>query len=219
METLKKKYGLFTAVCMVVGIVIGSGIFFKTPDVLKEAGYNSLYTVLAWIISGLIMVIIATSFAFLATRYEKVGGAVDYAEAMCGRRYGYYVGWFMAMVYYPAMTAVLAWVSARFTLLAVIGDESKIFSTECITLALFYLIFTYFVNTMSPTLAGKFQVSSTFVKLVPVVFIALVGAVIGLVNGTLNANFHYHLTEAIVKEGEGGLFLQYAPLFSPTRAG
>lgn len=206
MEALKKKYGLFTAVCMVVGIVIGSGIFFKTPYVLKEAGYNSLYTVLAWIISGLIMVIIATSFAFLATRYEKVGGAVDYAEAMCGRRYGYYVGWFMAMVYYPAMTAVLAWVSARYTLLAVIGDESKMFSTECITLALFYLIFTYFVNTMAPTLAGKFQVSSTFVKLVPVVFIALVGAVIGLVNGTLNANFHYHLTEVIVKEGEGGLF-------------
>ena len=87
MEELKKKYGLFTAICMVVGIVIGSGIFFKAGDVLAKSGYNALYSILAWIISGFIMVIIATTFAVMATKYEKVGGAVDYAEAMCGRGY------------------------------------------------------------------------------------------------------------------------------------
>lgn len=206
MQELKKKYGLFTAICMVVGIVIGSGIFFKTPDVLAKAGYNALHTVLAWIISGLIMVIIATTFAFLATKYEKVGGAVDYAEAMCGKRYGYYVGWFMSLVYYPAMTAVLAWVSARYTLVAVFGNDDRIFSTECITIALFYLILAYFINTMAPKLAGKFQISSTFVKLVPIAFIAIVGTVIGLVNGTLDANFHYHLTENFATDGKIGLF-------------
>ena len=35
---LEKKYGLFTAICMVIGIVIGSGIFFKAQDVLNETG-------------------------------------------------------------------------------------------------------------------------------------------------------------------------------------
>ena len=48
MEALKKKYGLFTAVCMVVGIVIGSGIFFKAKDVIVAAGGNALYSILAW---------------------------------------------------------------------------------------------------------------------------------------------------------------------------
>ena len=65
MQELKKKYGLFTAICMVVGIVIGSGIFFKTPDVLAKSGYNALYTTLAWLISGLIMVVIATKQEYL----------------------------------------------------------------------------------------------------------------------------------------------------------
>lgn len=206
MQELKKKYGLFTAICMVVGIVIGSGIFFKTPDVLAKSGYNALYTTLAWLISGLIMVIIATTFAFMATKYEKVGGAVDYAEAMCGKKYGYYVGWFMSMVYYPAMTAVLAWVSARYTLVAIFGNDDRIFSAECITIALFYLIISYFINTISPTVAGKFQISTTFVKLVPIAFIAIVGTVIGLVNGNLDSNFHYHLASEIASDGNVGLF-------------
>lgn len=206
MENLKKKYGLFTAICMVVGIVIGSGIFFKAPDVLKEAGYNALYSIIAWIVSGLIMVIIATTFAVMATKYEKVGGAVDYAEAVCGKGYAYYVGWFMSLIYYPAMTAVLAWVTARYTLVAVVGNDTKIYSTECITLALFYLIFAYFVNTIAPKLAGKFQISSTFVKLVPIVFIAIVGTVVGLVNGNLSSNFEYYLTHSSDEGGSTGLF-------------
>ena len=216
MEQLKKKYGLFTAICMVVGIVIGSGIFFKAPDVLKSAGYNATYSILAWIIAGLIMVIIATTFAVMATKYEKVNGAVDYAEAMCGHNYAYYVGWFMSLIYYPAMTAVLAWVSARYTLVAVgyieaplgffDGTNSSLNSPECITLALFYLILAYFINTIAPRLAGKFQISSTIVKLVPIAFIAIVGTIVGLVNGTLEANFVYNLGNSAEASGSTGLF-------------
>lgn len=216
MEGLKKKYGLFTAICMVVGIVIGSGIFFKAKDVLQFAGYNSLYSVLAWIISGLVMVIIATTFAVMATRYEKVGGAVDYAEAMCGKKYAYYVGWFMSIIYYPAMTAVLAWVTARYTLVAcgyieapiafLENGKSTLNSPECITLALFYLILAYFVNTMAPKIAGKFQISSTIIKLVPIAFIAIVGTIIGLVNGTLGENFEYFVNNPSVAGENTGLF-------------
>ncbi len=213
MDTLKKKYGLFTAICMVVGIVIGSGLFFKAKDVLVAAGGNALDSILAWIISGLIMVIIATTFAVMATKYEKVNGAVDYAEATCGKTYAYYVGWFMSLIYYPAMTAVLAWVTARYTLVVCGYIEAPIFvdlksslnSPECITLALFYLILAYFVNTIAPKLAGKFQISSTIIKMIPIGFIAVVGTVIGLINGSLAEN----LTKVSVEletSGNIGLF-------------
>ena len=213
MERLNKKYGLFTAICMVVGIVIGSGIFFKAKDVLVASGGNALYSILAWVISGLIMVIIATTFAVMATKYEKVNGAVDYAEAMCGSRYSYFVGWFMSLIYYPAMTAVLAWVSARYTLvvfgyaeapLAFLTDgRSTLNSPEVITISLFYLILAFFINTIAPRIAGKFQISATIVKLVPIAFIAVVGTVVGLINGTLGANFA--IGEMISSEN-GGLF-------------
>ena len=200
METLKKKYGLFTAICMVVGIVIGSGIFFKAPDVLANAG-TALNSTLAWMIAGIIMVIIATSFGVLATKYEKVGGIVAYAESTCGKRYAYFFGWFMSLVYYPAMTSVLAWVSARYTLVVALGNDDKIFSTECITLALLYLVLAYFINTIAPRIAGKIQISSTLLKLVPIVFIALVGTTVGLVNGTLFDNFSVEYSAEIENPG------------------
>ena len=193
---LQKRYGLFTAICMVVGIVIGSGIFFKTKDVLTAADGNAYYSIFAWVISGLIMVVIATTFGVMATKYEKINGVVDYAEATCGKTYAYFLGWFMSLIYYPAMTSVLAWVSARYTLLLVGYQEVPLFvdikstlnSPECITLALFYMVLIYFLNTIAPKLAGKFQVSSTAVKLIPIVFIGVIGMIIGLFNGKLGAN-------------------------------
>lgn len=192
---LEKKYGLFTAICMVIGIVIGSGVFFKAQDVLKETAGDALMGVFAWLIGGAVMAVLAITFGIMATKYEKVGGAVDYAEATCGKTYAYYIGWFMSFIYYPAMTSVLAWVSARYTLSAINGLASTSFNTlysaECMVLALVYLIAIYFMNVIAPKVAGKFQVSTTVIKFIPIVFIALVGTVIGLINGTLIDNFNY----------------------------
>ncbi len=209
MNTLQKRYGLITAICMVVGIVIGSGVFFKAQDVLYETGGNMLDGILAWLIGGAIMIVLAATFAVMATKYERVGGVVDYAEATCGKTYAYFVGWFLSLIYYPAMTSVLAWVSARYTMVAVFGYPSAspdaLYSPECITIAVFYLIFSYFVNALSPKLAGKIQVSTTVIKLIPLIFIALVGTVIGIINGRMSENLNYVQTVTDVTGG-GGLF-------------
>ena len=116
MSKLQRKYGLFTAICMVVGIVIGSGVFFKAQTILTKTGGNMPLGILAWIIGGAIMLVCLLTFSFMGQKYERVNGLVDYAEATVGKRYGYYMGWFSATIYFPAMTSVLAWVSARYTL-------------------------------------------------------------------------------------------------------
>ncbi len=203
---LQKKYGLFTAICMVVGIVIGSGIFFKAQNVVNATGGDALIGVLAWIIGGAVMAVCAVTFGVMATKYEKVGGVVDYAEATCGKTYGYYLGWFMAMIYYPAMTSVLAWVSARYTLAAFFGadDPANFMGAACMVLAAFYLIGIYFMNSIAPKIAGKFQVSTTVIKLIPIAFIAIVGTVIGLVNGTLMNNFNFVSDAAGATLGDKG---------------
>ncbi len=209
MEHLSKKYGLFTAICMVVGIVIGSGIFFKAQDVLNETAGNVTDGIIAWLCGGAIMVVMAATFAVMATKYERVNGIVDYAEATCGRGYAYFMGWFLSLIYYPAMTSVLAWVSARYTVVAIFGvssiDPRALYGPECITIALLYLVLAYFINTVAPKLAGRVQISTTIIKLIPIAFIALVGTVIGLINGTLGENFEAApVIEAAM--GESNLF-------------
>ena len=78
---LERRYGLFTAICMVVGIVIGSGVFFKAQTILQKTEGNMPLGILAWVIGGLIMIVCILAFAAMAQRYEKVNGIVDYAEA------------------------------------------------------------------------------------------------------------------------------------------
>ena len=96
---LHKKYGLVTAICMVVGIVIGSGVFFKAQTILQKTEGNMSLGIMAWLIGGIVMLCCICAFAIMATKYEKVNGIVDYAEATVGGKYGYIVGWFMALIY------------------------------------------------------------------------------------------------------------------------
>ena len=192
MEKLTRKYGLATATCMVVGTVIGSGVFFKAQNVLNATGGNMPLGILAWVITGLLMIICSLQFATMATKYEKCSGVVDYADATCGPTYGYYLAWFMVNIYYPAMTGVLAWVSARY--FGVLFGWSLV-SAEVLALSGFFLVASYALNALSPKLAGKFQVSTTVIKLIPLGLMAIVGTIVGLVNGTLPTNFSTVVTE------------------------
>ena len=154
METkLSKKYGLPMAISMVIGIVIGSGVFFKAEAVLKATGGDVLTGIWAWLIVGIIMIICSYAFANLAGKYEKVNGLIDYAEATLGKSYGYYIGWYLATIYQPALTSVLAWVSARYTCV-LLGIEDIVGGT-CMTIAAFYLIAVYAMNALSPIIAAS----------------------------------------------------------------
>lgn len=196
-NALNKRYGLITAITMVVGIVIGSGVFFKAEKILNCTGGDMVIGILSWIIGGLIMVICAYTFSTMATKYEKVNGVVDYAEAMLGKRYGYYLGWFMATMYFPAMTSVLAWVSARYFSVLMGWD---ITGGSCMVIAGFLLVASYTLNALSPVLAGKFQVTTTVIKMIPLLLMAVFGTVKGLSSGLLIQNF----TEVTVPASELG---------------
>ena len=159
---MEKRYGLPTAICMVVGIVIGSGVFFKAEKVLQATQGNMPLGILAWGIVGAIMIICSYVFATMATRYEKVSGLVDYAEATVGRRYAYYVGWFMAVLYTPCLVSALAWISARYFCVLLGWD---ITGGACMTIAGAMLCLDHVLNSLAPRLAGKFQVSTTVIKI------------------------------------------------------
>ena len=201
---LERKYGLFTAICMVVGIVIGSGVFFKAQTILSRTGGDMPLGVLAWLIGGAIMLVCLLTFSTMSQKYERVNGIVDYAEATVGPRYGYFMGWFIATIYFPAMTSVLCWVTARYTMEFIVSvnpdfpliipaaEGGCIIGPECIALSLLIMCFSYAVNALSPKLAGKFQTSTTVIKLIPLGLMAVVGIIYGLANGMLVENFQHN---------------------------
>lgn len=185
-QNMEKRYGLPTAICMVVGIVIGSGIFFKTEGVLAATGGNVLTGVLSLLIMGMVMLFCAYAFSLLSQKYEKVNGVVDYAEAVLGPKYAYYLGWFMTFAYTPCIASVLCWVSARY-----LGELFGFGATsgEVLVIACLILVADAFLNAVAPKIAGKTQVSTTVIKLIPLLLMAVVGTTVGLTNGQLIANF------------------------------
>ena len=214
---LERKYGLFTAICMVVGIVIGSGVFFKAQTILTRTGGDMPLGILAWVIGGLIMLACLLTFSFMGQKYERVNGLVDYAEATMGSRYGYMMGWFSATIYFPGMTSVLMWVTARYTLEFIVSVNPDfpmtipasqggcIIGPECMALTLFYFCALYAVNVLSPKLAGKLQTSTTIIKMIPLALMAIGGLVYGLSSGMLQTNMTTMAEVAEVAE---------SPLFS-----
>lgn len=212
MTELKKKYGLFTAICMVVGIVIGSGVFFKAEKILTVTGGNVVTAIIAWVIGGLIMIVCAYTFSVMATKFRKVNGLVDYAEAIMGEKFAFFTGWFVLTIYLPTLTMVLAWLSARY-MGSLFGWDLT--SPEVMTLSGFILIASAVLNALSPKLAGRFQVSATIIKLIPLMLMAVVGISVGLRNGTLIENFSSAPTLGELKNALGDDYsLSSSPLFS-----
>ena len=184
MDNLQKKYGFWTAVAMVVGIVIGSGVFFKADDVLASSGGDLTTALTAWLIGGGIMIVTAYVFSKIATRIERVNGVVDYFEQAYGTRAGYLVAWFLTFIYYPTLVAVLAWVSGNYTAGLLGTGQGSVWLLSFVYLTGFFLL-----NYYSPVLAGKWQVTSTVVKLIPLGLVAVVGTVAGMSSGQTLENF------------------------------
>lgn len=82
MNKLKPKYSLFTAVCLVVGIVVGTGVFFKAGNVLAEVNGNLMLSTLAWVIGGVIMVVSCYNFSTISLYKENTNSLMDFAKVL-----------------------------------------------------------------------------------------------------------------------------------------
>ena len=205
---MEKRYGLPTAIAMVIGIVIGSGVFIKGGKVLALTHGNMLQGVLVVGIVGLICIICSLVFAELGSKYEKVNGVVDYAEVALGPTYSYYVGWFLTTVYYPCLAAMLAFFSAVFFLALFDIPTLDFFvtgtvSSEALGLGAGFLMIGYGINAISPKLAGRLQVSMTVIKLIPLILMGIVGIIVGLSTGATQNVLNYVNTPEYAEAIEG----------------
>lgn len=188
METLKRKYGLMAGIAMVVGIVIGSGIFFKAPDVLKNTNGKLSLALLAWAISGIIMVISAFCFAIMATRVQKVNGVVDYIEVATNEKAGYAMGWYFSAIYYPILVGTLGFVTMGY-FYSLCGFEGARVSWHFWLATIGLISLSFLLNAVAPKIAGYYQVSTTLIKLIPIFIIAIIGSIVGLTNGNTSEAF------------------------------
>lgn len=174
---LKKEIGLMEAITMVVGVVIGSGIFFKASTVFANAG-TPMLGVAAWVVGGVISMASALTVTEIATAIPKTGGVFAYLKELYGDVWAFLFGWMQTLIYVPGVTAALSivFVTQATFFIPLTDVQQKV-------LAIGLIAFIIGINIISTKLGSKVQLFATIGKLIPIVVI--IGA--GLVMGTAGA--------------------------------
>ncbi|WP_314793314.1 amino acid permease [Eggerthia catenaformis] len=170
---LKKNLGVTTAISIVVGCVIGSGIFFK-PQAIYSATHGAPgLGLLAWIITGIASVCGALTFAEIAIMFPRTGGIVTYLKEAFGETIGFLAGWIQVLVFYPAMISALA--------VAFSNQLSLFLKTDqyIIVIAIGCIIILAGMNSLGSKPAGRLQIIFTVSKLIPIVLLIIFGFIKG----------------------------------------
>ena len=172
----EREYGLFTAIAMIVGIVIGSGIFFKSDNILVYTNGSIIKGVLVFTIAAIGIIFGSLTIAVLASRTTKPGGLITYVEEYIGPKVAGALGWFQVFIYFPAILSIVSWIVGVY-LCMLMGWEGTPERVGFIGLIAFLII--YFVNYFSALLGGAFQNFSTVSKVVLIAVLAIAGFIYG----------------------------------------
>ncbi|GAP96867.1 APC family permease [Leptolyngbya sp. NIES-2104] len=105
----KPTLGFVDAVALIVGVVIGAGIF-ETPALVAASSGNATSLILAWVAGGGISLIGALCFAELATAYPNAGGNYYYLKRAFGYKIAFLFSWARMVVIQPGSIVLLAFV-------------------------------------------------------------------------------------------------------------
>lgn len=172
METegqLKKQIGISVAMSIVIGTVIGSGIFMKPGVVIQYAGSSTL-ALTAWLLGGIITIAGGLTIAEVAVQIPKTGGLYVYMEEVYGKVWGYLCGWMQTIIYGPAIIGALG---LYFGLL--LANLFSLSEAWYLPLGIGAVIFLASINSLGTKYGGSIQTITTLAKFVPIVLIAVLG--------------------------------------------
>lgn len=174
---LKRSVGLLEAMTMVIGIVIGSGIFFKATPVYLNAG-TPFYGIMSWIVGGIITMASALTISEIATAIPETGGIFVYLKMLYNDRIAFLFGWMQSILYVPGVSAALSIVLVtQATFFMPMSDLTQKL------LAIFLIFFIILINVLSTQLGAKVQLAATIGKLIPIAVIIIAGLAMGKASG------------------------------------
>lgn len=175
------KIGLWSAISMLIGSIIGIGIFFKNGNVFKINDFNSIAILVAWILSGIISLCAAFSFAEVGSSVGSNAGIGGWCQKLVGYRFGRFVKMTQPFFYFIILAfAISIFVSeAIFNIFNI--SETLHFSVVMIVGFLVFVLFL-FLNFISLKASAKFAIVTTAMKFIPIAMIIIGGIIYGVMN-------------------------------------
>lgn len=181
-----RKIGLFSALAMVVGIVIGIGVFFKNNSILTlqkngESGTFSFWSLIAsWIVSAIIVLCSALSFAQISTCMTSKAGLAGWAERLSNRRVGRFIKYNHCIFYLGLLVSVFPFLTIEGLIKAVgygIGGPTTIHFGYTFLFGVILIASIFVLNVFSQRWSTRFQNLTASIKFLPIIAVIIVGLI------------------------------------------
>lgn len=164
---LVKGLGLLEATTIVMGSMIGSGIFIVSADIARQVGSPGLL-MMTWVLTAILTVIAALSYGELAAAMPHAGGQYVYLREAFGPLFGFLYGWTLFLVIQTGTLAAVAVAFAKFAgvFFPAVAAENQLLpfvSTQQL-LAIAVLVFLTWVNTRGVKSGSRVQNVFTIAK-------------------------------------------------------
>lgn len=198
---LVRGLGPWAAMAIVVGTMIGTGIFLKPAEMAADAGSVGIIYA-AWIVGGILSLFGALAYAELGAAIPEAGGEYAYLSRSFGPVWGFLFGWTHSIVARPASAASIAAGVLRFWgfLMPSVGAPIHVFDwdysifgqakhfhfafTWAQPLAILVLFLITGINYLGVRLGGRVQIFLTFIKVASVICIIVAAFTFSKGNGT-----------------------------------
>jgi APA family basic amino acid/polyamine antiporter len=191
------------ATALVVGSMIGSGIFIVSADILRQVHAPGLL-LLVWTISGIVTLMGALTYGELSAMFPSAGGQYVYLRESISPLFGYLYGWTLFTVIQTGTIAAVAVALARFTAVFVPALSPDVFLGTTINLgsgplqvglspqrifAIASVILLTWINVRGVKTAAVIQTTLTTVKVATLTGLILLGVLVGRNAEAIAANF------------------------------
>src|SRR5712664_3706118 len=197
-----RAIGLFDGTMIVVGSMIGSGIFIVAADISRQTG-SAGGLLLTWILTGLLTISAALSYGELAAMFPHAGGQYIYLREAYSPLWGFLYGWTLFLVIQTGTIAAVAVAFARYlgVIVAAISPTAWIIppinlstqyaislSTQQLMAILIIVLLTY-INTRGLQIGKIIQNIFTSAKTLSLTALILIGLFVGRNAEVIRANF------------------------------
>ena len=189
---LEPRLGLLSATTLVIGSMIGSGIFIVSADISRQVGSPGLL-IAAWVFTALLTMMAALSYGELAAMMPQAGGQYVYLREAFGPLAGFLFGWTMFLVIQTGTIAAVAVAFAKFAgvffpWIAADRQLLPFVNTQQLVAIAIVLLLTW-VNTRGIGVGSLVQNVFTVAKTGALLGLVVLGLVLGRNEVAVTANF------------------------------
>lgn len=168
----KRSLSLLDGALLVIGSMIGSGIFITSSEIVRNVG-SAGWLLFVWVLSGLITMIAAVSYGELSGMFPKAGGQYVYLREAFNKRIAFLYGWSFFAVIQTGTIAAVAVAFAKYTgyIFPVFSEDNILFQlsgfkvSAAQLLAIGSILLLTFINTRGVSNAKWIQFIFTFAKI------------------------------------------------------